>query len=348
VRLLLLAFVFLAGIVIFLFLRTPAPLSEGVYQLCNEVSGFSGETLELKGGKFRYWFYSDVVSGSTKYPLSGSYSVWGNTLVLLKPELLLETRTIAELNGVNVLWRGDGLKLWKNEKRIQPYAVLIQNPLHVEADQTPEPPSVEWIYTDEMRSLRKKRHEQRFNDQPAEVRAMLRARTLQGDEDLSVYRAEILKARIKPDPNLIQQLVALLGYNNGLGVDANMILEDIYLSTHLMPDEPATRRSKDELQHALGILIDGFSVAPDRSALEAALLIYLRASRVGKMLLEIPEGGVRLKLEAADGEAGASYTSTGSESFGERSKHPLDHNWREKMKIIIPVCQQWAREQLKK
>jgi hypothetical protein len=97
----------------------------------------------------------------------------------------------------------------------------------------------------------------------------------------------------------------------------------------------------------LGILVDSFSAAPDRAALEVALMVYLRASHVLKMDLEIPEGGVRVKLEATGGGSAGEGYRMGSESFGEVSKHPRDHNWTEKMKIVIPACQQWAREQHK-
>lgn len=154
---LLLASASLTGVLIFLCRQKPVPLSEGVYHLCREVSGFSGETLELKEGQFRHWFYSDVGGGGSKYPTSGTYVIRGNKLILDAPGLRNEQRTIGNLNGVNVLWREDGLNLWEKEKRIQPYAVLIQNPHSIEAGRAPAPPSVELIYTDEMRNLRGKR-----------------------------------------------------------------------------------------------------------------------------------------------------------------------------------------------
>ena len=52
---------------------------EGVYTMCRDVAGFSGETIELKGGKFRYWFYSDAGSPGGPYPLTGTYRIAGNT-----------------------------------------------------------------------------------------------------------------------------------------------------------------------------------------------------------------------------------------------------------------------------
>src|SRR5262245_60601952 len=45
---------------------------EGTYCTAHEIAGFSGSVLELKAGKFRYWFYSDVGDGAApKYPVSG-------------------------------------------------------------------------------------------------------------------------------------------------------------------------------------------------------------------------------------------------------------------------------------
>jgi hypothetical protein len=56
-------------------------LEEGVYSMCDEVAGYSGEVVELKDGMFRYWFYSDVNNGQEpEYPLSGNYKVSGDTL----------------------------------------------------------------------------------------------------------------------------------------------------------------------------------------------------------------------------------------------------------------------------
>jgi hypothetical protein len=333
---------------LYLYIKTVS-LPGGVYQLGSEVSGFSGETLELNQGRFRYWFYSDVVmANQPSYPLSGNYIVFGNTLILLSSAVHDNTRTIATLNGVNVLWRGDGLRLWNKEKRVQPYAILIQNPLPVQGEEPPAPPSVDAIYTQEMRDADKKRFQERFSDQPVLVRSMLRARTANDDPDLFAYRRTIHETRLGIDPKLVKELVAFLGYNSGLGVDAERILNDIYCPTHLIPEEPSFRKSNEDFHRALDILIDSFSAARDRSGLEEALLVFLRASKIFKMSLEIPDGGVRIRVEATGDGVAEGGSILGSENWGEVSKHPRDHNWTEKMSIIIPACQQWARDQTRK
>jgi hypothetical protein len=95
--------------------QKPALLAEGVYKTCEEVSAFSGETLELREGQFRYWFYSDVHTGKEPaYPLSGAFRIKGNTLVLEHPDVPDNVRQVDILNGVPILWRDDGFAYWQN------------------------------------------------------------------------------------------------------------------------------------------------------------------------------------------------------------------------------------------
>ena len=61
------------------------PKVDGLYSLCAEVAGFSGETLELKDGKFRYWFYTDmhvVGAKEIKFPLTGKFKIEGRRVIL--------------------------------------------------------------------------------------------------------------------------------------------------------------------------------------------------------------------------------------------------------------------------
>src|SRR4051812_47199509 len=107
--------------------ETRSALLEGVFTMCEEVQGYSGETVVLKDGKFRYWFHSDVSAGDEpSYPLQGPYRVSGSTVTLDHPQIHSPRRTIATINGVQVLWREDGLKLWEGERRLHPYAVLLR------------------------------------------------------------------------------------------------------------------------------------------------------------------------------------------------------------------------------
>src|SRR3954469_7789580 len=61
----------------------PAPWPGAqVFKLPQE-GGFQFETLELKDGRFRYWFSIDVaLRHQPKYPIQGSYEWRGDNLVL--------------------------------------------------------------------------------------------------------------------------------------------------------------------------------------------------------------------------------------------------------------------------
>lgn len=100
-------------------------LAEGVYATPDEISGFSGTTLELKNGKFRYWFYSDVrTSDEPKYPITGKYEFQDGKLIL-NNKLNQKVWFVDVVNNIPVLWRNDALKIWKQERKIYDYGVLI-------------------------------------------------------------------------------------------------------------------------------------------------------------------------------------------------------------------------------
>ena len=123
-----------------------APPVDGVYSLCEEVSGFSGEILELRNGTFRYWFYSDVVTGhEPTYPLTGSYGLSGSTLTLGHSDIYSNNRTLDVVNGVPVIWRNDGLAAWTKDRKIHAYAVLIKVDGVIEASPRLKRPSIALI-----------------------------------------------------------------------------------------------------------------------------------------------------------------------------------------------------------
>jgi hypothetical protein len=317
--------------------QDPAP--SGVYQMCNEVEGYSGETLELKDGKVRYWFYSDVQGGKEpKYPLEGTYTVKGETITFEHPDFYAPKRTLAVVNGVSVVWRDDGLKLYKEKQRLQPYAVLIKVEHAVAKDPHDGRPSISSLETEEMRKRDKKEYEERDNDLPEEVRVLLRARSLRGDSNMDVYKREIARARAQPDPKLLAQIAALLGQGSKQRISAMMILEDLFAKTFLVPEPPPFLQDPKEMKTALESLIGALSAAKDRSAVEELVMTFLRVSGAGKIALDIPEAGVRIKLEAK---------ANGAKSYG--SSAPKDDiYWVKVMPKVIPACQQWMREQLPK
>jgi hypothetical protein len=128
-----------------LFLDPEDVLPEGVYTLPCESRGYMGETIELWNGRFRYWFYSDVVMvdrPELRYPLTGRYAVEDGVLLLDHPQLQDFRRTLATVNGIRVLWREDGLALWRKEKSVHSYAVLMKVAKPDDADNEEKRPSV--------------------------------------------------------------------------------------------------------------------------------------------------------------------------------------------------------------
>src|SRR5262245_64929390 len=65
--------------------ETPHPI-EGVYHLHN---GYQSETLELRNGHFRYWFWTDAGVRRGHLPVEGTYSVNESTLFLKRDDILL-------------------------------------------------------------------------------------------------------------------------------------------------------------------------------------------------------------------------------------------------------------------
>src|SRR5262245_30177406 len=125
---------------------------EGTYCTAHEIAGFSGTVLELKAGKFRYWFYSDVGGGAApKYPVSGGYLFQDGKLTLDHQQVSQQTWFTDLVNGVPVLWRPDGLKSWQQNKRIYDYGVLIKVEGGVTNADIVARPSIKALYDAEMR-----------------------------------------------------------------------------------------------------------------------------------------------------------------------------------------------------
>ena len=74
---------------------------EGVYHLHN---GYQSETLELRDGRFRYWFWTDCSPPRGDLPLEGTYSVNGSTLTLNRDDILLgKQRIFHPIKGMDAL-----------------------------------------------------------------------------------------------------------------------------------------------------------------------------------------------------------------------------------------------------
>ncbi len=312
---------------------------DGVYTMCREVAGFSGETLELKDGRFRYWFYSDVVTGNEPaFPLTGTYRIRGDTLTLSHSQVYEPTRTIARIGDTWVLWRDDALKLWDKDRRLHPYGVLLLADMKAEDPDLNSRPSISFLKTPEMKERDRNEFNARYSSAPPESRKLLRARTLHDDPDMTVYKAAIARARDPLDPRLPAELVGLLGGDSTASFEALEILEDLYQQTLLINEAPPFLENPTSRREALQSLIDAISGARDRKALEDTLLLFLRVSGVKKMNMEVPATGIRIRLEALP--SGASYGSEGTPGD--------DVRWLKLMPKLIPVCQAWMRSQLPK
>ena len=317
---------------------------EGVYLLCEEVAGFSGEALELKDGKFRYWFYSDVGGDTTKYPLIGTYVVKEDKLLLQHPDINSKERILSTLNGHSVVWRDDGLKLWLEQKRIHPYAVLIR----ASGDRVDNPwanrPSVKLLYDQEMLRREEEEYQTRYQDQDEPVRSLLRARTERNDPGLKEFTSQIRKARANLNDRIPRQLIARMGYENTVeSIRAESILSELYESSILIPENPPFIASEKTLHESLNLLVEAMSEAKDRKALTSTLILFLRVSKIGKMDLPITEVGIRIRIEVSPGGGFSEDTSRiqGSEI------HPKDYKWKDEIAIINQACQKWCRLAIK-
>lgn len=183
---------------------------EGVYTMFEEVAGYSGETIELKGGRFRYWFYSDVaIAGKMgpKYPLTGTYQQTGNLIHLDYPDIYTKERTLEDINGVPVLLRDDALKDWRDEGRVGAYGVLIRVNDPIVGKKPPVRPSTSALYSKQMLEREKWEYESRYMNHPNPVRDVFRAWTPEGDPHLAKRRSCIREGRADLEPTLVRQLV---------------------------------------------------------------------------------------------------------------------------------------------
>jgi hypothetical protein len=105
--------------------ETPNPI-EGVYHLHN---GYQSETLELRNGHFRYWFWTDGGAHSGARPLEGLYSIDGSTLTLRRNDILLGNQRIFHpIKGIDALWRPEAFELWLTKGTINHYGVIVRVP----------------------------------------------------------------------------------------------------------------------------------------------------------------------------------------------------------------------------
>ena len=97
---------------------------EGVYHFHN---GYQSETLELRHGHFRYWFWTDAGAQSRDRPLEGSYSIADTTVTLHRDDILLgNQRIFRAVKGLDALWRPQALELWLTKGKIDRYGLIVR------------------------------------------------------------------------------------------------------------------------------------------------------------------------------------------------------------------------------
>lgn len=124
---------------------TPPP--EGMYCSSGDDTWiFAWTFLELKQGKFRYWYETDVPTlNQREYPLTGDYSFRDGKLKLNNSKVYEQEWIADVVNGTPVLWRPKGLQRWREEKVIDQYQVVIKaEGKFNEWDGTRWPPIAEW------------------------------------------------------------------------------------------------------------------------------------------------------------------------------------------------------------
>lgn len=299
-----------------------------------EVAMFSGETVELHDGRFRYWFYSDVATGeNVEYPLSGAYEIRGDKIRLLHDGIYRNERTLDVVQDQTVLWRDDGLRYWQSERRIHPFAVLVRTSTPPLEDPWRDRPSIKRLYDEQMVAREKREYEERFADLPEPVRTLLRDHSTRDDPDLMAYCRAILAARQAPDPVLIQQLVGLLGGPHK--IEAAIILREIYWLGHIPDEDPAAMKTPAARRKAVEALIDAMDHARDPGIVDDCLILFLAAAQVPEIVLTVPETGERIWIEGC----AIRWQSSPEDRLPRKNYSP-----EEKLRFRIAACQRWCRE----
>ena len=92
-----------------------------VYMLPLE-GGFQSEILELKDGRFRHWFSSDVIlPNPPRYPIEGSYKFEADQLILSSGNAY----TVRQLKDIRTLWRPTAVDYWDHHQIIDVYGILL-------------------------------------------------------------------------------------------------------------------------------------------------------------------------------------------------------------------------------
>ncbi len=305
---------------------------------------YSWPVLELNDGKFRYWHFSDSVSPDVKFPVQGDFSMEDGALVLEHEKLLPSNRYVpATIKGISGLWTAKSLRVWKTEKQVVSHEILVRvanAPLNrdqlehlAKNDYSTIPkgfsfPSIKPLYDAEsikrFWAKEKQNYELRYSDLPEPLRTLLRKKTRKDDGSLVHYKKAIERLQKKMDRVLIEQLVGVMGKGRHQ-VMAPLVLNDIFVKSSLIPEQPIFTKSMKQRQRALTVLVDAIPLAKDGEALAEILLVFLEASGVHQM--NIDAGDTKIKLSRNGGAISVTSFEFGPE--------------------VLKECHRWANSQIK-
>lgn len=82
-------------------------------------TGYEFTILELKDGRFRYWFEADKRSNEEPdYPLTGEYAVSGDTITLKHDRILRRQWTFCAINGLLTLWLPNNIEAYERDQSL--------------------------------------------------------------------------------------------------------------------------------------------------------------------------------------------------------------------------------------
>lgn len=96
--------------------------------------GYSTLILALAGGRYRYWFSSDITFGDEPtYPLTGRYVVDGVVVRLENSQpSMQDVWVFRKLNDQTTLWRPTAVEWWHTNRNFDSYGVLYPTKLKPE------------------------------------------------------------------------------------------------------------------------------------------------------------------------------------------------------------------------
>lgn len=118
---------------------------DGVYVTCRECQEHWREVLQLEGGRFRYWYWTqNMGSAPSQGPVTGTFKVSEDWLAFSDgaPSPLLR---FARLKNTRLLITEEGVQTWNDVQKIYPHTGYFEvSGLQVDPDAVQRPSFVEF------------------------------------------------------------------------------------------------------------------------------------------------------------------------------------------------------------